>query len=254
MFPFVRVTFLGLPMFVWIYVVAAAIYAGATWPRLLRRGISWWQCSGLLIYTVLLALLGGKLYALIDGWFYYKHHPEALLSVGGHGWNGVFSVVMLGLAVLFLFWKGRALRYLDTIVLFAPIGISIGRIGCLVTADGDYGTPTDLPWGMTFEHGYFPTEVPVHPTPIYEMLVMIPLFVLLKTKVYDRLSDGWTLAIYLLVYAVERFAIELIRWNREIALGMTLPQWTCIIYMVVALAIVARLVSRRGSSHESHAE
>jgi phosphatidylglycerol:prolipoprotein diacylglycerol transferase len=130
-------------------------------------------------------------------------------------------------------------------VLYAPLGITIGRLGCLVTADGDYGTATTLPWGMTFKYGYYPTDIPVHPTPVYEMLVMIPLFILLKTRVFDRMADGWTLAIYLAVYAIERFLIELIRFNRIIAFGLTLAQWLCILYLVVAVAIAARLLGQR---------
>jgi len=245
MFPFVRITILGLPLFIWIYILAASVYAGLTWPVFLRRGFTWLQVLWMMIAAVLLAIVGGKLFALVDGWYYYIRNPDELLEIGGHGWNGVFTMVTLGMGMVFLLWKKKVLRHLDTLVLYAPLGISIGRIGCLITADGDYGTATTLPWGMTFKYGYFPTQIPVHPTPIYEMLVMIPLFIVLRTKVFDRLADGWTLTIYLAVYAVERFAIELIRWNRVLALGMTEAQWLCIIYLIAAVAIATRLLRRR---------
>src|SRR6185437_155038 len=53
----------------------------------------------------------------------------------------------------------------------AALGYGIGRIGCLLSGDGDYGKPTSLPWGMSFPNGLVPTTQRVHPTPIYELIV-----------------------------------------------------------------------------------
>jgi prolipoprotein diacylglyceryltransferase len=53
----------------------------------------------------------------------------------------------------------------------AALGYGIGRIGCLLSGDGDYGKPTSLPWGMSFPNGLVPTTERVHPTPIYELIV-----------------------------------------------------------------------------------
>src|SRR5260370_26932490 len=61
----------------------------------------------------------------------------------------------------------------------AALGYAIGRIGCLVSGDGDYGIPTSLPWGMSFPNGLVPTTERVHPTPIYEFLVGLVIFVYL---------------------------------------------------------------------------
>ncbi len=62
---------------------------------------------------------------------------------------------------------------LDLAAPAVSVGYGVGRIGCLVSGDGDYGIPTSLPWGMSFPHGLVPTTQRVHPTPIYELLVAL---------------------------------------------------------------------------------
>ena len=52
------------------------------------------------------------------------------------------------------------------------IGYAVGRLGCQLAGDGDYGIPSDLPWAMSYPDGTVPTTDRVHPTPIYEFLVM----------------------------------------------------------------------------------
>src|SRR5215813_15521642 len=84
---------------------------------------------------------------------------------------------MLGvLLALYLLARKYKLTYLQMLDLCSPaasIGYAVGRIGCLVSGDGDYGTPTSLPWGMSFPNGLVPTTQRVHPTPIYELLAAL---------------------------------------------------------------------------------
>lgn len=53
------------------------------------------------------------------------------------------------------------------------LAYGIGRLGCLLYGDGTYGRPMSVPWAMTFPHGVVPTNVPVHPTPLYEALAAV---------------------------------------------------------------------------------
>ena len=59
------------------------------------------------------------------------------------------------------------------------IGQTIGRIGCQLAGDGDYGRPSSLPWAMSYPDGVVPTLERVHPTPIYEMTLYFLIFVAL---------------------------------------------------------------------------
>jgi phosphatidylglycerol:prolipoprotein diacylglycerol transferase len=252
MFPLAKTALLGIPLMLWIYLLGFVTHGALVSLRWLRQGISGIQCVGICALVMVLSILGGKTYALIDSWAYYSNHPTKLIAFGGHGWTGAFTAAVLGLTVLFLAWRKPVLKLLDTFVLYLPIGISIGRIGCLLTADGDYGTPTTLPWGMTFEYGYFPTQVPVHPTPLYEILVMALLFFAMRFLIVDKKAHGWVLVTYLLVYSSERFLMEFIRLNKVFAMGLTLPQWACIGYAVAGLSIATVLLQRARRSTRSY--
>ena len=51
-------------------------------------------------------------------------------------------------------------------------GYAIGRIGCQLSGDGDYGIPWDGPWAMAYPDGTVPTTEEVHPTPVYETIII----------------------------------------------------------------------------------
>ena len=62
-----------------------------------------------------------------------------------------------------------AVHFLAVVDAMAPIGAlgqAIGRVGCQISGDGDYGIPTSLPWAMSYPNGAVPTTELVHPTPI----------------------------------------------------------------------------------------
>jgi phosphatidylglycerol:prolipoprotein diacylglycerol transferase len=119
------------------------------------------------------------------------------------------------------------------------IGYAVGRIGCQLSGDGDYGIPWDGPWAMAYPDGVVPTEVEVHPTPIYETLALgIATYVLWRLR--DRLRPGLLFAVYLVIAGSERFLIEFIRRNEDVAIGLTQAQ---LLSLAMAIAGVAWLVA-----------
>ena len=111
------------------------------------------------------------------------------------------------------------------------VGYAIGRVGCQLSGDGDYGTPSDLPWAMAYPDGTVPTTDEVHPTPIYETLAM-GVAGLVLWRLRDRVAPGVLFGLYLVIAGVERFLIEFIRRNDAVALGLTQAQ-------LISLAMVA---------------
>ena len=88
----------------------------------------------------------------------------------GFAWFGAVIGGFVALVLLARHYHMKILLMLDIASPAAAIGYGVGRIGCLISGDGDYGTPTSLPWGMSFPNGLVPTTDRVHPTPIYEFL------------------------------------------------------------------------------------
>ena len=96
----------------------------------------------------------------------------SLFSGEGLVWYG--GAIGGALAVFaWAWWRGfLGLALLDLCAPALALGYAIGRIGCQLSGDGDYGKASDLPWAMSYPDGTVPTDDEVHPTPVYETLAM----------------------------------------------------------------------------------
>jgi phosphatidylglycerol---prolipoprotein diacylglyceryl transferase len=132
----------------------------------------------------------------------------------------------------------------------------IGRIGCLLAGDGDYGLPTSLPWGMSFPHGLVPTTVRVHPNPLYETAYSVAIFLILwprgNPERYAGRPHGLIFADALLWTAVCRFCTECVSRNLRWFAGLTEAQWMSIVFLAIATAI--RVHQGRGEESRRRTE
>jgi phosphatidylglycerol:prolipoprotein diacylglycerol transferase len=178
-----------------------------------------------LIFAGLLGgLLGSRLDFLLQNWDKVSDDLLGnLFSGSGLVWFGG----MVGGAAGVLLWAARrnwlGLELLDVCAPALALGYAIGRVGCQLSGDGDYGRQTDLPWGMPYPDGTVPTTQDVHPTPVYETLAM-GLIALLLWRLRDRFAPGVLFALYLILAGVERLLVEIIRRNDSVIAGLTLPQ------------------------------
>ena len=183
------------------------------------------------------ALLGGLVGSRLD--FIVENYSDVkgdlfgnLFSGSGLVWYG--GAIGGALAVFaWAWWRGFLnLTLLDVAAPALAVGYAIGRCGCQLSGDGDYGKAWDGPWAMSYPDGTKPTDQAVHPTPIYETLAM-GLVALLLWRLRDRLTNGLLFALYLLLAGTERFLVEFIRRNDDVALGLTQAQLTSVVMMIV---------------------
>jgi phosphatidylglycerol:prolipoprotein diacylglycerol transferase len=174
------------------------------------------------------ALVGGIVGSRLD--FIIENYDSVsddllgnLFSGSGLVWYGGAIGGAIGV-VLWAWWRKMLnLTLLDICAPGLAIGYAIGRIGCQLSGDGDYGIPWDGPWAMAYPHGTEPTTVAVHPTPIYETIAMgLVAYVLWRLR--DRMRPGLLFALYLVLAGAERFLVEFIRRNDDVALGLTQAQ------------------------------
>ena len=202
--------------------------------------------------AVFAALIGGivgaRVYWLLENLDSSDGIFDTLFSGSGLTWYGG----AIGGALGVLLWaKWRDYLNLKLADLAAPAlaaGYAIGRIGCQLSGDGDYGKPWDGPWAMSYEDGVVPTPpgVEVHPTPIYETLVMgLGAFILWQLR--DRFRFGILFAIYLVYAGTERFLVEFLRTNERIALGLTEAQFLSLAMMAVGLGWILTVKKREGT-------
>jgi phosphatidylglycerol:prolipoprotein diacylglycerol transferase len=157
---------------------------------------------------------------------------------GDSSWHkGLITGILIYLIALRL--KGiPLLRSLDFLAPAIPLGHGIGRIGCFLAGDGCYGVPTNLPWGMSFPEGAAPTLIKVHPVPLYETLILSGIFVLLLIIKRKKLKPGSLFAFFTLLVGTERILLEELRLNSPVLAGLTEPQLTYGILMVIGISIL----------------
>ena len=241
-----------------------------------RRGVSA-DAEAIIGITGLAGLVGSRLYHLLESpaEFFADPWPQ-LFSTMGFAFAGAIIGGFIALVLLAKRFRIPMLLMLDAASPAAAIGYGIGRIGCLLSGDGDYGIATNLPWGMAFppleagcrvhhficlihgslEPSYGTTVglathaiVRVHPTPIYEFIVGVLIAWLLWRRGTQHLRAkapaGMVLAEYLVLTGLARFLVEFIRINPRSFLGvLTNAQVVSLLSIVAGVALFFNARSR----------
>ena len=198
-----------------------------------------------IIFAALLGgLVGAKLWWAVET---DQFTLEGLFSGFGLTWYGG----AIGGAAGVLLWASRhGMANVGLLDICAPglaIGYAVGRVGCQLSGDGDYGGPSDLPWAMAYPDGVVPTDEEVHPTPVYETLAMgLAGWVLWRLR--DRYRPGALFALYLVFAGVERFLVEFVRRNDPVALGLTTAQFVSLVLLAAGTTWLVLLARRGGLS------
>lgn len=254
MIPYLHLGPLTIPTFG--LMVAAALISSAyiLQADFNRRGF---QADAFLMITVagLAGIAGAKLYHLLEEPMVFFANPVQLIfNRYGFAWFGGF-LGGFG-ALLILGWRAGLpmLEFLDACSPAAAFGYGIGRIGCFLSGDGDYGKPTSLPWGMSFPNGVVPTTERVHPAPLYELIIWCAIGAFLwhmgstvlqsskpaKGEAAVRTS-GKVFCAYLILTGIARFLVEIIRINPPWILGMSNAQVASLVTIVAGAILFWRL-------------
>jgi phosphatidylglycerol:prolipoprotein diacylglycerol transferase len=219
--------FFGFPISTFGVMMAVGFLVSA-WivaKRLREYGLDPELSSTILIYAMIGGVLGSKLYFAIDESIRGGHSfASLLLSRAGITWYGGLIGGTILVVVATRIHKIPTRVVASCVATAAPFGQACGRIGCFLVGD-DYGRSTDRPWGVAFPEGAPPTAVPVHPTQLYEVAWLLVVGALLWKR---RRASPFLFGEYLMCAAVGRFAIEFLRVNDPLAIGLTQPQWIAI--------------------------
>lgn len=195
--------------------------------------------NSIIIWAILGGVGGSKLYSAIES----LSNPntgflETLFSGSGLVWYG--GLIGGAIAVLIVIRHSRApmIRVMDLTAPLLILGYAFGRMGCFLSGDGDYGPPTDLPWGMAFPNGVVPTLERVHPTPLYEIILLLIAFTFLWRVRKHNMPIGWIFSMYLILAGTERFVTEFWRLTPVVAFGMTVAQLISVAMATIGIAMM----------------
>lgn len=260
MIPFIHLGPLLVPTFGLMIAVAMVAAYYVMRADMARRGLAAKNTSTAEMFVAVPALcgiVGAKLYHVLETPRDLLADPAGqLLSRYGLAW---FGGLIGGLAAFV--WLARKFRIplLDIFDAGSPaaaIGYGVGRIGCLLSGDGDYGKPTSLPWGMSFPNGLVPTTDRVHPTPIYELIAACAIALILwrigtrqlhtrEERGAEGAGAGTVFAAYLIFTGLARFLVEFIRINPRSVFGVLTNAQTASLACVVAGAALWLRVARK---------
>ena len=195
-----------------------------------------------IIFAALIGgLVGSRVDYLIQNWDKVSDDLLGnLFSGSGLVWFGGLLGGALGV-ILWARWRGfLEARMFDTVAPGLALGYALGRVGCQLSGDGDYGEATDLPWGMAYPDGTVSTTEEVHPTPVFETVAM-GLIALVLWNLRDRFRPGVLFGLYLVLAGLERLLIELIRRNDAVVAGLTQAQLISVAMIALGAALLTRL-------------
>jgi len=253
MIPYLHLGPLQLPTFGLMVALALITAAYVLQADFDRRGMN---ADAFTMITIagLMGILGAKLYHLLESPAEFFADPlPLLLSRYGFAWFGGFlggfgAIVLMGWQAKLPMWE-----FLDACSPAASFGYAIGRIGCFLSGDGDYGKPTSLPWGMSFPNGVVPTTDRVHPAPLYELLIWSAIGWLLW-RLGARLlkkpgHSGEIFCYYLILTGVARFLVEIIRINPPWILGLSNAQVASVASVIAGCLLLWRLKMAPATPH-----
>jgi len=226
-----------------------------------RIGASPGGIAGELAVSVALAgFIGARVFHILE-------HPQEFMA---EPWGMIFSRsgfsmlggVMFGAIAGALHVRRRGLpvrAVCDAVAPAAMLGYALGRIGCQISGDGDWGVAADLSlkpdwlpawlWAQTYDNNIVGVAIPppgVYPTPIYETLLGLAAFGLLWMARKHPYRTGWLFALYLVLSGTERFFIEFIRVNPQLQVfGLPASQAQIVSLVLIALGLLGLGVSSR---------
>ncbi len=231
--------------------IVALFFAGLRWweknkqklSKPEKRSIRIWpsdRVGDIVIYAAIFGFIGAKIFDNLENPARFFANPiESLLSASGFTFYG--GLICAAVAIYF-YCKKNNIPFIHLCDATAPglmLAYSVGRIGCQVSGDGDWGIINlnpkpfsflpDWMWAYQYPHNVNGEGIPiancdwgqycnmlahpVYPTPFYEIIMAFILFIFLWMIRKKITTPGVLFGIYLMVNAIERFFIEKIRVN-----------------------------------------
>jgi len=208
--------------------------------------LSRWGLIGCCLLMLYMALLGAKILHIMLHWDKFAGRPvtEILPAAGSASLGALVFELLAILAVTKLRFNRKS--FLKTADFFAPfmfLQLAFVRIGCFLTGCC-HGTPSNMPWAYSFKSTY---PVTCHPTQIYSVMFLIPLFFIGRYVYKKHLTPGITLFSVLFLYGFFRFSVEFFRADGFQVYGPFNSGQVALLSISILSAAILVILSRRRS-------
>lgn len=198
----------------------------------------------LVIWMIPTAIIGARAYYVIFSWDSYSGDLMKILDVRSGG-LAVHGGLLLCFAVGFFVCRHKGQSFIksaDLVAVTIPLAQAIGRWGNFFNEEA-HGGPTELPWAQVID------GIAYHPTFLYESVWCFLLFVfLLWFDNHKRSFDGQIIALYMILYSVERFFVEALRTDSLWLIPGVIRQAQALSLALIIAGVVIYIVLRKRSS------
>ena len=220
----------------------------------------------LVIVAVVAGVAGGKLFHILENFGTFMQDPVGMIfSTGGLTFYGGLLLAAFSIAWYLRKRKISVPTFADAALPTVLLAYGIGRIGCHLAGDGDWGIEADIAaqpswlptwlWSETYPNNILNVtlESGVYPTSIYEFVMCAVLFGILWSLRKHPFKSGWLFSLTLIFFGVERFLIEQIRVNNTFdVFGLIVTQAEVIsVLMMIGGAIGLALTTKKRSDKAS---
>lgn len=217
------------------------------------------------VLAVVLGIAGSKLFHILENLDDFSRDPLGMIfSSGGLTFYG--GLILAGITIAWYIRKKGAEvgAFADALAPGLMLAYGIGRIGCHLAGDGDWGIVADMSakpawlptwmWAETYPNNILNINLPdpgVYPTSIYEFLAAALLFGVLWVFRKHPYKNGWLFSFYLVLNGIERFLIEQIRVNNEFAvLGLRVTQAEVIASLILLAGLIGLALTWKPRGHD----
>ena len=213
--------------------------------------------SDFMVVVLIAGVIGARLFHILEHTGQFIADPMSMIFTrsGLSIFGGLIAGTLAGM-VCVRRWRLPVRPLLDAAAPAMMIGYAVGRIGCQVSGDGDWGTvanmalkPEWLPtwfWAQTYDNNIFGEVLAapgVYPAPIYETAMATVCFLILWALRRHPFRTGWLFSVYLMLAGVERLLIEQIRVNPVFdVLGVRATQAEMIAVVLIVLGLAGAVL------------
>jgi len=248
LFKFGPITVYSFGLFMALAALSAAWVVSA---ELKRRGYNSELASTLVFAAAVGGLIGARALFIVEEWNNFLQTPLNYIFTGaGFTWYGGFFG---GAAAASWVARRNNIPWLVAVDIAAPalaLAYGVGRIGCHVAGDGDWGSVTDVAWGVAYTNAIigwvdpstgipYPPGTRVHPTPIYEFIQAVVVFGILWSLRKSNYPPGTLAWLYLILAGFSRFVVEFWRINPTLGWGLSEAQWFSLGLMLLGLFLLS---------------
>jgi len=187
--------------------------------KFVKLPLAFSQRFNIFFIIVIVGYIGSRLASITETWLLNSQFDYSFIGIikhGGHRIYGpIFFIGSITLIGYFLSNRIIIIQMLDVVAVIFCVSIAIGIWGCQISGHGCYGIPTSLPWGMDYSWGSKPANCNVHPTPIYDSLFYVVLFVFLNFQIRGKHFVGKIFSLFLILSGGYNFLKEFIRANNH---------------------------------------